>query len=273
VTRQPIVAIIGRPNVGKSTFFNRVLGERRAVVHDRPGITRDRNTAQAEWAGYTFLLVDTGGFLPGAAEGRDARIRRQAEIAIELADAVLFIVDVKTGVTDLDVAIARDLRRRQVKSLLVVNKVDKPGDLGTHDFHRLGLGVPLPVSSENGFGIGDLLDEVVALLPERVPEQTAPSTRVAIVGRPNVGKSTLFNRLVGKKLALVDDQPGVTRDRREGDHDGAPGKGTGPRARRRFAHATTLYDRGPRRETIPRAATKVMIAKPAVTALSPIMVT
>ena len=212
VIRQPVVAIIGRPNVGKSTFFNRVLGERRAVVHDRPGITRDRNTAQAEWAGYTFLLVDTGGFLPGAAEGRDARVRRQAEIAIELADAVLFMVDVKTGVTDLDVAIARDLRRRHAKSLLVVNKVDKPGNLGTHDFHRLGLGEPLPVSSENGFGIGDLLDEVVALLPRRAKEPPAPGTRVAIVGRPNVGKSSIVNMLLREDRVLVEPLAGTTMD-------------------------------------------------------------
>ena len=122
-----MVAIIGRPNVGKSTLFNRILGERRAVVHDRPGITRDRNTARAEWSGRPFLLVDTGGFLPGAAEGRDANVRRQAEIAIGLAHAVLFMVDAKTGVTDLDLAIARDLRRRGAKCLLVVNKVDRAG--------------------------------------------------------------------------------------------------------------------------------------------------
>ena len=189
-----------------------MLGERRAVVHDRPGITRDRNTAGAEWSGYSFLLVDTGGFLPGAAEGRDARVRRQAEIAIELADVVLFMVDVQTGVTDLDVAIARDLRRRQVKSLLVVNKVDKPGDLGTHDFHRLGLGEPLPVSSENGFGIGDLLDEIVALLPERSKEPPAPGTRVAIVGRPNVGKSSIVNMLLREDRVIVEPKAGTTMD-------------------------------------------------------------
>jgi GTP-binding protein len=198
--------------VGKSTFFNRVLGERRAVVHDRPGITRDRNAARAEWSGHSFLLVDTGGFLPGAAEGRDAHVRRQAEIAIELADAVLFMVDVKTGVTDLDVAIARDLRRRSAKSLLVVNKVDKPGDLGTHDFHRLGLGEPLPVSSENGFGIGDLLDEVVALLPERSKEPPKPGTRVAIIGRPNVGKSSIVNMLLREDRVIVEPKAGTTMD-------------------------------------------------------------
>jgi GTP-binding protein len=207
-----VVAVIGRPNVGKSTMFNRVLGERRAVVHDRPGITRDRNTARADWAGHSFLLVDTGGFLPGAAEGRDAHVRRQAEIAIELADAVLFMVDVKTGVTDLDVAIARDLRKRGAKSLLVVNKVDRPGDLATHDFHRLGLGEPIPVSSENGFGIGDLLDQVVALLPVESHQEPAPGTRVAIIGRPNVGKSSIVNRLLREDRVIVEPVAGTTMD-------------------------------------------------------------
>jgi len=208
----PVVAIIGRPNVGKSTFFNRVLGERRAVVHDRPGITRDRNTARAEWAGRSFLLVDTGGFLPGAAEGRDAHVRRQAEIAIELAHVVLFMVDAKTGVTDLDGAIARDLRRREAKSLVVVNKVDKPGDLATHDFHRLGLGEPIPISSENGFGIGDLLDEVVARLPAPSGREAAPGRRVAIVGRPNVGKSSIVNVLLREDRVIVEASPGTTMD-------------------------------------------------------------
>ena len=145
----PVVAIIGRPNVGKSTFFNRVLGERRAVVHDRPGITRDRNAVRAEWAGRSFVLVDTGGFLPTAAEGRDALVRKQAEAAIGVADLVLFMVDGQTGATDLDGAIAHALRRRGQKTLVVVNKVDKPGDPITHEFHRLGLGEPIPISSES----------------------------------------------------------------------------------------------------------------------------
>ena len=179
--RQPIVAIIGRPNVGKSTFFNRVLGERRAVVHDRPGITRDRNTAQAEWSGYTFLLVDTGGFLPGAAEGRDARVRRQAEIAIELADAVLFIVDVKTGVTDLDVAIARDLGAAGPRACSSSTRWTSRATSARTTSTAWAWAMPLPVSAENGFGIGDLLDEVVALLPGRVrgarprPARASPS--------------------------------------------------------------------------------------------------
>src|SRR5262245_41077487 len=166
----PVVAIIGRPNVGKSTFFNRVLGTRRAVVHDRPGITRDRNAARAEWSGRNFMLVDTGGFLPAAAQGRDALVRRQAEIAIDRADAVLFMVDAKTGPTDLDRAIARNLRRHGKRALLVVNKVDKAGDAVVHEFHRLGLGEPLPISSEGGIGIGDLLDQLLAVLPAEVPD-------------------------------------------------------------------------------------------------------
>jgi GTPase len=208
----PVVAIIGRPNVGKSTFFNRVLGERRAVVHDRPGITRDRNAVRAEWSGRSFLLVDTGGFLPGAAEGRDASVRQQAEIAIGLADAVVFMVDGKTGVTDLDAAIATNLRPRAARSLLVVNKVDKPGDPITHEFHRLGLGEPIPISSESGYGIGDLLDAILALLPPPETVEEEPLTRVAIVGRPNVGKSSIVNALLHEERVIVEPTAGTTMD-------------------------------------------------------------
>jgi GTP-binding protein len=208
----PVVAIIGRPNVGKSTFFNRVLGERRAVVDDRPGITRDRNTARAEWAGRSFLLVDTGGFLPDAGEGRDALVKRQAETAIETSNVVAFIVDAHTGVTDLDAAIARDLRKRAKKSVLIVNKVDKPGDPVVHDFHRLGLGEPRPISSENGFGIGDLLDDIVGALPPEALEEQKTAVRVAIVGRPNVGKSSIVNALLGEERMIVEPKPGTTMD-------------------------------------------------------------
>ena len=207
----PVVAIIGRPNVGKSTLFNRVLGERRAVTHDRPGITRDRNAVRAEWAGRSFVLVDTGGFLPASSEGRDADVRRQAEAAIGLADAVIFLVDAHTGVTDLDQAIATQLRRTHGKALLVVNKVDQAGDAIIHDFHRLGLGEPLAVAAEGGLGIGDLLDAVLALLPEQA-EREAPAPRVAIIGRPNVGKSSLVNALLGEERVLVEPNPGTTVD-------------------------------------------------------------
>jgi len=208
----PVVAIIGRPNVGKSTFFNRVLGERRAVVHDRPGITRDRNTARAEWAGRPFLLVDTGGFLPTALEGRDAAVRRQAEIAIGLSHLVVFVVDAKHGLTDLDLSIAQSLRRHEHAALVVVNKVDKPGDPVVHEFHRLGLGEPVPISSESGLGIGDLLDMVVARLPVESAPEREPVGRIAIIGRPNVGKSSIVNALLGEPRMIVEPKPGTTMD-------------------------------------------------------------
>ena len=208
----PVVAIIGRPNVGKSTLFNRVLGERRAVVHDRPGITVDRNAARAEWVGRAFMLVDTGGFLPGAAEGRDAEVRRQAEAAIELASLVVFMVDARTGTTDLDAEIARSLRRRGAGALLVVNKTDKPGDPAAQEFYRLGLGDPVPISAENGYGIGDLLDAIVARLPRDTGPPEQSRARVAIVGRPNVGKSSLVNALLEESRMVVEARPGTTVD-------------------------------------------------------------
>ncbi len=193
----PVVAIIGRPNVGKSTLFNRILGERRAVTHDRPGITRDRNAVRA--------------FLPASSEGRDADVRRQAEAAIGLADAVIFLVDAHTGVTDLDQAIATQIRRTHEKALLVVNKVDVANDPIVHDFHGLGLGEPIAVAAEGGLGIGDLLDAVLALLPARREEEN-PAPRVAIIGRPNVGKSSLVNALLGEERVLVEPKPGTTMD-------------------------------------------------------------
>jgi GTP-binding protein len=208
----PVVAIVGRPNVGKSTFFNRVLGERRAVVHDRPGVTRDRNAVRGEWAGRAFVLVDTGGFLPGSAETRDADIRRQAETAIGLADVVLFLVDAQTGVTDLDQAIANQLRRQSARAIVVVNKVDQAGDPIVHDFHSLGLGTPMPVAAEGGLGIGDVLDAVIERLPPEDAEKDEPDARIAIVGRPNVGKSSLVNALLGETRVLVEPRAGTTVD-------------------------------------------------------------
>ena len=207
-----VVAIIGRPNVGKSTFFNRVLGERRAVVHDRPGVTRDRNAVRAEWSGRSFLLIDTGGFLPDSSVGRDRRVREQAEAAIGLAHLVVFMVDAKTGPTDLDRAIAQSLRRRRAPCLLVVNKVDRPGDPALHEFHRLGLGEPIAISSENGFGIGDLLDRVIGALPPETEPESRPEARIAIVGRPNVGKSSIVNALLGESRMIGEPEAGTTVD-------------------------------------------------------------
>ena len=208
----PVVAIIGRPNVGKSTLFNRILGERKAVVHDRPGVTRDRNAVRAEWAGRSFILVDTGGFLPGSSEPRDADVRRQAETAIRLAHVVIFIVDAQTGVTDLDQAIATQLRRQGANAIVVVNKVDKSGDTIIHDFHRLGLGEPMPIASEGGLGVGDMLDAVLKYLPPEEVEVFEPDARIAIVGRPNVGKSSLVNALLGESRVLVEPRAGTTVD-------------------------------------------------------------
>ena len=207
----PVIAIIGRPNVGKSTLFNRIVGERRAVVHDRPGITRDRNAVRAEWLEREFVLIDTGGFLPTASEGRDADVRRQAEAAIGLAHGVVFLLDALTGVTDLDQAIAVQLRKSNVKTLVVVNKVDKPGDPIVHDFHRLGLGEPMPIAAEGGFGIGELLDAMMALVPD-TGEEEPPAPRVAIVGRPNVGKSSIVNALLGEERVMVEATAGTTMD-------------------------------------------------------------
>jgi GTP-binding protein len=166
---------------------------------------------RAEWTGRPFVLVDTGGFLPASSEGRDADVRRQAEAAIGLADAVLFLVDAHTGVTDLDQAIATQLRKTTAKSLLVVNKVDVPGDAIVHEFHRLGLGEPWPVAAEGGLGIGDMLDQVLAILPEQKEEEVR-WPRVAIIGRPNVGKSSLLNALLGEERVLVEPNPGTTMD-------------------------------------------------------------
>jgi GTP-binding protein len=242
----PVVAIIGRPNVGKSTFFNRVLGTRRAVVHDRPGITRDRNAARAEWAGRAFMLVDTGGFLLGSSQPRDALVRRQAEQAIELANAVLFMTDARTGVTDLDGAIAKNLRRHGARCLVVVNKVDKPEAPVAQEFYRLGLGEPRAISAENGTGIGDLLDDVVALLPERAVEPDDGAPRVAIVGRPNVGKSSLVNALLGEERVIVEPRPGTTMDSIDARWSTAQGDfvlvdTAGIRRQTRFADQSEFY--------------------------------
>ena len=215
---EPLVAVVGRPNVGKSTLVNRIVGRREAIVEERPGVTRDRKILEADWNGREFLLVDTGGWM-AAQDGIDAQVSRQAERAIKEADVVLLVVDTTVGVTEEDDRVANLLRRSDKQVLVVANKVDDSGrEADAWGLARLGLGDPFPVSALHGRGTGDLLDAVVERLPEpeKVAETSAPIEpdvpAVAIVGRPNVGKSTLFNRLIGDDRSVVHDVPGTTRD-------------------------------------------------------------
>jgi GTP-binding protein len=216
---RPVVAVVGRPNVGKSTLVNRIVGRRETIVEERPGVTRDRKEVDAEWAGHEFTLVDTGGWLPGG-DTLDEKVSRQSEKAMADADAVLMVVDATVGVTEEDARAAEVIRRRAKRVLLVANKVDDARrEAAIWDLLSLGLGEPHPVSALHGRGTGDLLDELVAGFPEPAaePEEEAAEAddkvfAVAVVGRPNVGKSTLFNRLIGEDRAVVHDMPGTTRD-------------------------------------------------------------
>jgi GTPase len=209
-----VIAIVGAPNVGKSTFVNRVLGRRQAVVADEPGTTRDRSYNRAEWAGREFLLVDTGGMEPLARSGLEALVTLQARVAVEEADVIMHLADARLGVTEADAAIARELRRSGAKVVLTVNKLDNPADdSGRYPFYALGEGEPYAISASHGLGMGDLLDIVVSLLPEGdESEKEASLPRVAVIGRPNVGKSTLLNRLLGSERAVVSEVAGTTTD-------------------------------------------------------------
>src|SRR5262249_8507903 len=203
---RPAVVIVGRPNVGKSALFNRLLGRRQAIVSDVPGVTRDRLEARCEWAGRDFVLVDTGGLVPGETEPLSVQVRQQAERAIHEAQAVLFVVDASTGMTAQDAEIAEVLRRSRHPVMVVANKVDSPAlEPAVHEFHALGLGEPLPVSATHGLGTGDLLDAVAAIVPEGTDEaDRSDAVRIAFLGRPNVGKSSLVNAIVGEKRVIVD---------------------------------------------------------------------
>jgi GTPase len=210
----PVLAVVGRPNVGKSTLVNRILGRREAVVEDRPGVTRDRVSYDAEWSGRSFTLVDTGGWDPGA-QGLAERIAAQAEVAVSLADAVLFVVDATVGITDTDEAVVRVLRRAGKPVVLAANKVDDArAEAEASALWNLGLGEPVPVSALHGRGSGDLLDAVLLALPEATEplEEAAGPRRVAIVGKPNVGKSSLLNQIAGSERVVVDDVAGTTVD-------------------------------------------------------------
>jgi len=210
----PIIAIIGRPNVGKSTLFNRLLKRRMAVVDDKPGVTRDRNYAFTTWNRKEFYLVDTGGFVPESRIEMERLVKAQAEIAISEADLVLFLVDVKVGAQNIDLEIANRLRKMEKKVLLVANKVDHQKDeADVHPLNKLGLGEPMPVSGLNGRNIGELLDLISqSLLEESVREEIKESIRVAVIGRPNVGKSSFVNALLGQEKLIVAETPGTTRD-------------------------------------------------------------
>ena len=212
---KPLVAIVGRPNVGKSTFFNKISGKRISIVEDVPGVTRDRITADAEWLGREFTLIDTGGIDPKSDDELLSQMREQAATAIEPADVICFFADARDGLTEDDKEVANLLRKTRKPVLLVINKVDYLGlNDNLYEFYELGLGDPIGISSVNMLGFGDLLDQIIALLPENSSKddpETQP-IQLAIVGRPNVGKSSLTNRLLGEKRTMVSEIAGTTRD-------------------------------------------------------------
>ncbi len=207
----PLVAIVGRPNVGKSTFFNKVVGRKISITEDTPGVTRDRLYADAEWRGKLFSLVDTGGIELKSEDIMWREIKRQAEVAIETALVILFIVDAREGLTTSDYDVADMLRRSKKPVILVVNKVDEYSEEKVFEFYSLGLGEPFPVSAEHGKGIGDVLDEAVSYF-EKFPGEEDDSLKIAVVGKPNAGKSSMVNRILGFERSIVTDIAGTTRD-------------------------------------------------------------
>ncbi len=212
---KPIVAIVGRPNVGKSTLFNRIAGERISIVEDTPGVTRDRIYAEAEWLDYKFTLIDTGGLEPETDDLMLKNMYSQAEIAIESADVIIFVTDVRTGMVDADMQVANILRRSNKPIVLAVNKMDDLAKFGMdiYEFYSLGLGEPFGVSASQMIGLGDMLDEVVKHFPEdKINEEDDDVIKVAIIGKPNVGKSSLINRILGEERVIVSDVAGTTRD-------------------------------------------------------------
>ncbi|MBQ1228822.1 MAG: ribosome biogenesis GTPase Der, partial [Firmicutes bacterium] len=211
---KPIVAIVGRPNVGKSTFFNKIVGRRVSIVEDTPGVTRDRIYAEAEWNSIHFALIDTGGIEPSSADVILSQMREQAQIAMDMADVILFITDGKDGLTHADREVATMLMRTGKKVILVVNKIDNPTKLPDdfYDFWELGLGEPIPISAANMLNFGDVLDEIVASFPKEAYDEDEETIKIAVIGKPNVGKSSLINCLLGEKRVIVSPIAGTTRD-------------------------------------------------------------
>ena len=211
---KPVVAVVGRPNVGKSTLFNALAGSRISIVEDTPGVTRDRIYAEVSWLDYQFTLIDTGGIEPETNDLMLKHMREQAEMAIEMADVVLFLTDGKTGLVDADYQVADMLRKSRKKVVLVVNKIDnyEKQMMDVYEFYNLGIGDPFPISSIGKIGVGEMLDEIVHLFPENLEEEEDERPRVAIVGKPNVGKSSIINKLLGENRVIVSDIAGTTRD-------------------------------------------------------------
>ena len=209
---KPLVAIVGRPNVGKSTFFNRIVGQRISIVEDTPGVTRDRLYADAEWCGHSFTLIDTGGLEIKSEDVMWSHIRAQAQIAVETADVIIFMLDGKTGLTHEDYEVAAYLRKSRKPILLVVNKLDNNEQHLLYDFYELGLGEPIGISAGQAKGLGDVLDEIVKLTGKYETEEKEEALKIAVVGKPNAGKSSLVNKLLGYDRVIVSDIAGTTRD-------------------------------------------------------------
>lgn len=261
-----MVAIVGRPNVGKSALFNRIAGQRIAIVEDIPGVTRDRLVARAQWRGKTFELVDTGGFVSEPEDRLTERVRHHMEAAVREADLILLVVDAQTGVLPEDREIAQYLRERGRPVLVVVNKVDRPHEAGplVAEFYALGLPEVFWVSALHGLGIGDLLDAVVARLPPAEAGGLPDGVRIAVLGRPNVGKSSLVNALVGMERVIVDETPGTTRDAvdvvlRDGERTFVLVDTAGLRRKSRVRDAVEFYGTVRTREALERANVAVLV--------------